>query len=157
MAMGRGHVGTGALLTAAGLLLTAGLAEGLRGHHPSGGRPAGRRGRPRQLAALHPHAHAAALPFHPTLTDVSLLDEAADPARLAAIAADPRWQSAVLPTDPSVVGGYLPLVGTSPPVSWPGWRPVSRSNLVVDGSAPGGPASDRPSRARRSALASAWT
>lgn len=52
-----------------------------------------------------------ALLLHPDEREAAVLDPHVTPERLAAIAADPRWQTERLPTDRTVVGGWGPLVG----------------------------------------------
>jgi hypothetical protein len=47
---------------------------------------------------------------HPSLDEVAVLDHAPDPAVLAGVAADPRWQTQRL-TDSQVAGGYLVAFG----------------------------------------------
>ncbi len=74
-------------------------------------------GPPRRVAALVPEAllpHLSAggpavLGLHPDDAEVAVLDTRVDAGRLAVAAADPRWRTERLPTDRSVVGGWLPL------------------------------------------------
>jgi hypothetical protein len=75
-------------------------------------------GPPRRVAAAVPvdlgalgRGTPAALLLHPTEREVAVLDDRVDPRRLHEIAADPRWREQRLPTDRTVVGGYLALVG----------------------------------------------
>ncbi|MEP1122930.1 MAG: hypothetical protein ABJH68_03450 [Ilumatobacter sp.] len=74
---------------------------------------------PRRVAFLAPTSIASnlktapvALKLHPAEREVAVLDDLVHRDQLAAIAADPRWTSEELPTDRSVVGGWLPLVGS---------------------------------------------
>ncbi|GAA5151328.1 hypothetical protein GCM10023340_30010 [Nocardioides marinquilinus] len=74
-------------------------------------------GPPRRVAAAVPttlgalgRGTPAALLLHPTERDVAVLDDRVGPQRLHEIAGDPRWRSLRLPTDRTVVGGYLPLL-----------------------------------------------
>lgn len=53
--------------------------------------------------------HAVAL--HPTQVEAGVLDARVTGPQRDALAADPRWRTEPLPTDRTVVGGYLPLVG----------------------------------------------
>ncbi len=52
----------------------------------------------------------AVLLLHPHRRDVAVLDDRVTGAQLAAVDADPRWRTEALPTDRTVVGGYLALV-----------------------------------------------
>lgn len=54
----------------------------------------------------------ALLLVHPHRPDVAVLDDRVTAAQLAAVDADPRWGSERLPTDRTVVGGYLALVAS---------------------------------------------
>lgn len=47
--------------------------------------------------------------LHPERPDVAVLDTAAAAHQLQAGEADPRWRTAAVPTERSVLGGYLPL------------------------------------------------
>lgn len=58
--------------------------------------------------ALHARKAPVALLLHPHEPEVAVLDPRVSPQQLAAIAEDPRWQSEDLPTDRSVIGGWLP-------------------------------------------------
>jgi hypothetical protein len=76
-------------------------------------------GPPRRVAAVVPAdlgLHAANVPaellVHPQRRDVAVVDDRVTTARLAAIDADPRWRSERLPTDRTVVGGYLALLAS---------------------------------------------
>ncbi len=52
----------------------------------------------------------AALLVHPHQRDVAVVDDRITPQQVAAIGADPRWGAEPLPTDRTVVGGYLALL-----------------------------------------------
>jgi hypothetical protein len=73
----------------------------------------------RRVAALVPadlglttRGVPALLLVHPVRRDVAVLDDRVTAERLAQVDADPRWGAERLPTDRSVVGGYL-LLGAS--------------------------------------------
>lgn len=61
---------------------------------------------------LHMRHVPAELLLHPTHRDVAVVDDRVSAARLAAVDADPRWRSERLPTDRTVVGGYLALLAS---------------------------------------------
>ncbi|MDP2772903.1 MAG: hypothetical protein Q8O61_05050 [Nocardioides sp.] len=63
------------------------------------------------LVGLEARRAPVALLLHPHEPEAAVLDTRVTREQLAAIADDPRWRSEKLPTDRSVVGGYLPLVG----------------------------------------------
>ncbi|WP_193614027.1 hypothetical protein [Nocardioides lijunqiniae] len=73
---------------------------------------------PRRVGALVPatiglekrDAPVAVL-LHPDEREAAVVDDRVTPEQVAAIAADPRWESAALPTDRTVGGGYLPMLG----------------------------------------------
>lgn len=52
----------------------------------------------------------AVLLVHPVHRDVAVLDDRVAAQRLVEVDADPRWGAERLPSDRTVVGGYLPLV-----------------------------------------------
>ncbi|WP_193609306.1 hypothetical protein [Nocardioides lijunqiniae] len=49
--------------------------------------------------------------LHPDEREAAVVDDRVTPEQVSAIAADPRWESAALPTDRTVGGGYLPMLG----------------------------------------------
>ena len=63
------------------------------------------------LVGLESRRAPVALLLHPDEPEAAVLDDRVTPEQVAAIAADPRWASEPLPTDRTVVGGYLPLLG----------------------------------------------
>lgn len=72
---------------------------------------------PRRVAALVPatiglesRKAPVAVLLHPHEREAAVLDDRVTPEQLAAIDADPRWGSEDLPTDRTVVGGYLPVL-----------------------------------------------
>jgi hypothetical protein len=76
-------------------------------------------GAPRRVAAvvpadlgLHGRDVPAQLLLHPQHRDVAVVDDRVTTDRLRAIDADPRWRSERLPTDRTVVGGYLGLLAS---------------------------------------------
>ncbi|WP_134767526.1 hypothetical protein [Nocardioides sp. 1609] len=75
--------------------------------------------RARRVAALVPpdldlgHGAPVLLLLHPGRRDVAVLDDRVAPGALAAVDADPRWTTQRLPTDRTVVGGYLALVAAA--------------------------------------------
>ncbi|WP_137292760.1 hypothetical protein [Nocardioides dongxiaopingii] len=75
--------------------------------------------RARRVAALVPpdldlgHGGPALLLVHPVRRDVAVLDDRVTPDALVAVDADPRWTTQRLPTDRTVVGGYLALVAAA--------------------------------------------
>ncbi len=65
------------------------------------------------MLALESRKAPVAVLLHPDEPEVAVLDPRVSPQQLAAIAHDPRWATEDLPTDRSVVGGWLPLVGSA--------------------------------------------
>ncbi|WP_341928040.1 hypothetical protein [Nocardioides psychrotolerans] len=63
------------------------------------------------MLALHARKAPVAVLLHPDDPEVAVLDPRVGQSQLAAITEDPRWRSETLPTDRTVVGGWLPLVG----------------------------------------------
>lgn len=63
------------------------------------------------MLALHARKAPVAVLLHPEDREVAVLDPRVGQQQLTAIAEDPRWRSETLPTDRSVVGGWLPLLG----------------------------------------------
>lgn len=51
--------------------------------------------------------------LHPHEREAAVLDNRVTAAQVAAIGDDPRWHTESLPTDRTVVGGYLPVVGSA--------------------------------------------
>jgi hypothetical protein len=73
----------------------------------------------RRVAALIPASfglrkgQSAVLGLHPGDAEVAVLDDRVSQEQLAHAAADPRWTSERLPTDASVVGGWLSVIAIS--------------------------------------------
>lgn len=74
-------------------------------------------GPPRRVAAvvpadlgLHGRGVPAEVLVHPTRRDVAVVDDRVTRERLTAVDADPRWRTERLPSDRTVVGGYLGLL-----------------------------------------------
>lgn len=74
-------------------------------------------GPPRRVAAvvpadlgLHGRGVPAEVLVHPTRRDVVVVDDRVTRERLATVDADPRWRAERLPSDRTVVGGYLGLL-----------------------------------------------
>lgn len=77
-------------------------------------------GEPRRVAAVVPDDLGlgsrdlpALLMVHPDHRDVAVVDDRVTVDLLAQVDGDPRWTTQQLPTDRSVVGGYLPLLGAA--------------------------------------------
>ncbi|MEO9324707.1 hypothetical protein ABFT23_14530 [Nocardioides sp. C4-1] len=77
-------------------------------------------GEPRRVAAVVPadlglegRDVPALLMVHPQHRDVAVVDDRVTPDLLAEVDGDPRWTTEALPTDRSVVGGYLPLLAAA--------------------------------------------
>ncbi|KQY63940.1 MULTISPECIES: hypothetical protein [unclassified Nocardioides] len=71
-------------------------------------------GPPRRVATLSPvslsKGTSALVALHPDLREVGVLDMRVTNAQVETSARDPRWRTDRLPTDRTVVGGYLMLV-----------------------------------------------
>lgn len=63
------------------------------------------------MLGLESRKAPVAVLLHPDEREAAVLDNRVTPAQLAAIDGDPRWGTERLPTDRSVVGGYLPVLG----------------------------------------------
>lgn len=63
------------------------------------------------LVGLESRKAPVALLLHPHEREAAVLDDRVTPDRLAAVGADPRWRTESLPTDRTVVGGYLAAAG----------------------------------------------
>jgi hypothetical protein len=75
-------------------------------------------GGPRRVGALVPATMGlesrkapVAVLLHPHEREAAVVDDRVTPEQVAAIAADPRWGAPGLPTDRTVTGGYLPMLG----------------------------------------------
>ncbi|WP_309650045.1 hypothetical protein [Nocardioides sp.] len=62
------------------------------------------------MLALESRKAPVAVLLHPDEPEVAVLDPRITPQQLAAIGDDPRWRTEWLPTDSSVVGGWLPAL-----------------------------------------------
>lgn len=63
------------------------------------------------LVGLESRRAPVALLLHPHEREAAVLDDRVTPAQLAVVAEDPRWRTQSLPTDRTVVGGYLAAAG----------------------------------------------
>ena len=63
------------------------------------------------MLALHARKAPVAVLLHPDEPEVAVLDPRVSQQQLTAIAEDPRWDTEPLPTDRSVIGGWLPALG----------------------------------------------
>ncbi|GEP32964.1 hypothetical protein NSZ01_07320 [Nocardioides szechwanensis] len=63
------------------------------------------------LVGLEARKAPVALLLHPHEREAAVLDNRVTLEQVAAIGDDPRWDTEWLPTDRTVVGGYLPVVG----------------------------------------------
>lgn len=63
------------------------------------------------MLGLEARKAPVAVLLHPHEREAAVLDNRVTPTQVAAIGQDPRWETERLPTDRTVVGGYLPVVG----------------------------------------------
>lgn len=63
------------------------------------------------LVGLEARKAPVAVLLHPHEREAAVLDERVTPAQLAAVGEDSRWRTESLPTDRTVVGGYLAAAG----------------------------------------------
>jgi len=65
------------------------------------------------LVGLHSRKAPVALLLHPTEPEAAVVDDRVTAEQVNAIAHDPRWDTEALPTDRTVVGGYLAVAGSA--------------------------------------------